>query len=241
MWYGRPIRMRSISFFFVSFVAFTAISVWAAGPQGADSVSAQKAASGCGAGLDHAREAFSKSIRNLIVSGRAGEAIVLLHEELAIYPDDLDLWNRLTQAYIRQENAHAAMQSVDATLKRDPNNERARGFRLEVLMLLRMHKVALPFIDAELELHPDDRVYRGMRTRASLALGRYQEAIAAADAELKVSPDNPYALEMKARALTALDRFEEALATADRMLELNPEDRRAIEYRNQARGELSRR
>jgi tetratricopeptide (TPR) repeat protein len=173
-------------------------------------------------------------------AGQLADAESSYKKILETEPDHFDCLHLLGVIFSQRGDHAAALQQIDAALKRNPTNALALNNRGNALNGLKRFEEALASYDRALAVRPDLAEAVCNRGVALHELKRFEDSLAAYDRALTVRPDYAEALANRGNTLAALKRFEQALASYDSALALRPDYAQAHFRRGNSLYELQR-
>ncbi|HXA07054.1 MAG TPA: tetratricopeptide repeat protein [Bryobacteraceae bacterium] len=148
--------------------------------------------------------ANSQRARELVVAGKAEEAIPIYLELAREFPDNAAILVNLSIAEFKAKHYRDAAAHASAALRLQPDSPAANLFLGSSYEELGEHLLALPPLERVLAGNPQERNARLMLAEALFNLERYEEAAAHFQKASELAPENPKVWYGLGRAFDAL-------------------------------------
>jgi tetratricopeptide (TPR) repeat protein len=168
--------------------------------------------------------------RDLLVAKRPDEAIKVLLEGLAAYPDDSGLHCLMAQAHIVSRRPAEALRAATDGVRLAPEVEWAHRLRSIALRQLGRKRESVDAAAEAVRLQPALSAAHETLAEAHLVAGHPNEAHASALEARRLDPESSGAYDTLGRCLLAKKQFADAEAAFRHALQLDPND--AIAHNN---------
>ncbi|HXI96733.1 MAG TPA: tetratricopeptide repeat protein [Candidatus Acidoferrum sp.] len=162
--------------------------------------------------------------RDLLVAKRPDEAIKVLLEGLAAYPDDSELHCLLAQAHIVARRPAEALRAATDAVRIAPDEEWAHRLRSIALRQLGKKSEAVDAAAEAVRLEPALSTAHLTLAEAQLAAGHADQAYAEASEARRLDPESSDVYDTLGRCLLVKKQFAGAEASFRQALELDPND-----------------
>jgi tetratricopeptide (TPR) repeat protein len=132
---------------------------------------------------------------------------------------------------LAQSDFTRAIQAFDDSIRLDPNQPAAYGYRAFAHWNKGAADLAARDYSDAIRLDPRNMLFRLNRAIALNKLGKHSEAVSDLNEVLLVEPENQAALNSRCWARALLDALEEALADCNQAVRLSPKDANALDSR----------
>ena len=160
-----------------------------------------------------------------MAAGRHPQAMAVLTQALAKYPDNAELFNMRAALELQQQDIKGALADMEQAVKLAPENPLYRVTRAQLYLRFERREEALKDLDAAVLLVPDLVPARFNRGALLANLGREKEALADFDHCIAVEPHLPAPWFNRGSMYRALGEKEKARADIRRFIELAEEPR----------------
>ncbi len=168
-------------------------------------------------------EQHMRVVAQHMAGGRLPQAMAVLSQALAKYPDNAALFNMRAALELEQQDYKGALADLEQAVKLAPGVPLYRVSRAQLYLRFGRQKEALKDLDAAVMLDPDLVPARFNRGALLANLGREREALADFDRCIAVEPHLPAPWFNRGSMHWALGEKEKARADIRRFLELAKE------------------
>lgn len=160
--------------------------------------------------------------RDLLVAKRPDEAIKVLLEGLASYPDDSELHCLMAQAHIVSGRPAEALKASTDAVRIAPDDEWAHRLRSIALRQLGRKRESVDAAAEAVRLEPASCTTHLILAEAQLAAGHADQAYAEASEARRLDPESSSAYDALGRCLLVKKQFAGAEASFRHALQLDP-------------------
>ena len=214
--------MKSVQTLFAAFCCLAAAVAWSAGPMYVDPLDAGRAGAVHKGPNPHAKLSAEQHLEvaaQHMAHGRYPQAMAVLTQALAKYPDHAELYNLRAALELEQNDIQGALTDMEQAVRLAPENPLYRVTRAQLYLRFERKEEALRDLDAAVLLAPDLVPARFNRGTLLANLGKEKEALADFDHCIAVEPHLPapwfnrgamhWALGDEAQARADIRRFME--------------------------------
>lgn len=160
----------------------------------------------------------------LIERRRYREALGLVEESLAAFPDDALLHYQRAICLAAMDQPAAALNATEAALALEPNAPDFHALKAQILMQMDKAKPALAAVEEAIRLAPHEAEHHAIRAGVLGAQHKWKEAEAAAREALAIDADNATAATLLSHTLRLQGKSSENAEQIAGMLARDPDD-----------------
>ena len=177
---------------------------------------------------------------SLVASGDAAEALPILEELVADFPEHATLLNLIAVAYSQTGDAEKSLAVLEQAVELAPEYYPLHLNLAGAYDDLGDTQKALDFLDRAIEVHPTFSVAHERKGVVLMRMGRYEEALAALDTAARHDARDPEVFYFAGVIESSFGRWQPAIKRFQQALDVDPAFTKAYVHMARSYGELRR-